>query len=74
MDVRWSRAARRNGVDYMRIKVGADVRFWRQGVVWQNTRPNRISVGGVWNEWEIGRSSGKIWGSLLNLGITTRAF
>jgi hypothetical protein len=70
----WSRAARRNGVDYMRIKVGADVRFRREVLSGKKTRPNRISVGGVWNEREIGRSSVKIWGSLLNLGIATRAF
>lgn len=36
-------------------KVGADVRLVyiylkRQGVVLRNTRPNRISVEGVWNE------------------------
>jgi hypothetical protein len=48
-------AAHRNGVIMrLRNKVGADVRLVyiyleRQGVVLQNTRPNRISVGGVWN-------------------------
>ncbi len=42
--VRCCRAAPRNGAGVG--KVGADV---RQGVVVQNTRPNRISVGGVWN-------------------------
>jgi hypothetical protein len=61
----------------VRNKVGADVMrlvyiyLARQGIVLQNTRPNIIRRG---LEWEIGRSSVKIWGSLLNLDITTRAF